>query len=60
MQAPPGVEVVEALIGSVGIFWDIREFYKVFELDENFWHLKLFLLKEELKAESCHQDTDKR
>ena len=44
-QSRPDVEVV-------GISGDIKEFYNVFKLDLDFWHLKLFLLKEELKADT--------
>ena len=36
----------------MGISRDIKPFYNVFKLDEDFWHLKLFLLKEELKADT--------
>ena len=39
-------------IGSTGLSGDIKQFYNVFKLEEDFWHLQLFLWKEELKTDA--------
>ena len=39
-------------IGSVGLSGDIKQFYNVFKLEEEFWHLQLFLWKEDLKVDT--------
>ena len=39
-------------IGSAGLSGDIKQFYNVFKLEEDFWHLQLFLWKEELKTDA--------
>ena len=39
-------------IERVGLSGDIKQFYNVFKLDEDFWHLQLFLWKEDLKVDT--------
>ena len=45
-------------IGSAGLSGDIKQFYNVFKLEEDFWHLQLFLWKEELKTDAPTQNSD--